>query len=106
MSLMRDIGVQSPLAMLAITRWGELKTERARHEADWQLIAQLFRPLRKGMGMDDPANALRAIRPLSSDQIKVLGSTQVAALTTEQVAAIATNDIVAMNTTARPMAQA
>lgn len=72
MSLMQNIGVQSPLAMLAITRWGELKTERARHEADWQLIAQLFRPLRKGMGMDDPANALRAIRPLSSDQIKAL----------------------------------
>jgi len=72
MSLMREIRVQSPLAMLAATRWGELKTDRAKHERDWQLIAQLFRPLRKGFGADDPASADRAIRPLSSDQIKAL----------------------------------
>ena len=69
MSLMKSIRLQSPAAKQAITRWGELKTERARHETDWQLIAQLFRPLVKGIGADDPANALRAIRPMSSDQI-------------------------------------
>jgi hypothetical protein len=72
MSLMQPVRVNSPLAHLAITRWGELKTERSRHEADWQLIGQLFRPLRKGFGADDPANAARAIRPMSSDQIKAL----------------------------------
>lgn len=72
MSMLQPVRERSPLAQLAITRWGEMKAERSRHEADWQLIAQLFRPLRKGMGMDDPANALRAIRPLSSDQIKAL----------------------------------
>lgn len=72
MSFQQTVRERSPLAQLAITRWGELKTERSRYEGDWQLIAQLFRPLRKGMGMDDPSSAIRAIRPLSSDQIKAL----------------------------------
>jgi hypothetical protein len=54
MSLMKSIRLQSPAAKQAITRWGELKTERARHETDWQLIAQLFRPLCQQHGMAHP----------------------------------------------------
>lgn len=55
-------------ADLAQRRWGDLKTERARHEADWESIARLIRPQRGGFSLDDP-HGRTLEKPLSSAPI-------------------------------------
>src|SRR5690606_12643031 len=67
------IHAQSPEARLAQTRWDELKTGRAHHEAVWEDIARLMRPQRGGFGLDNPAD--RALeKPLSSAPIHAHGN--------------------------------
>lgn len=69
MSKMGLIGVQKhPAAQMAERRWGELKTERAAFEQDWEAIARLIRPQRGGFGLDDPASRIME-KPLSSAPI-------------------------------------
>lgn len=65
---MTAVREQAPEAEAAIRRWAELKTDRARHESDWEDIAQLIRPQRGGFGMDDPASRTLE-KPLSSAPI-------------------------------------
>lgn len=58
-----------PRAVAAIERWQELKTDRARHERDWEEIARFIRPQRGGFGLSDPT--LRKMeKPLSSEPIQ------------------------------------
>lgn len=59
---------KDPRAQEAIRRWGELKTERSRFEADWQDIARLIRPQRGGFGLDNPATRTMD-KALSSEPI-------------------------------------
>lgn len=62
------VGEKHPAAELAERRWGELKSERARYEGDWEAIARLMRPQRGGFGLDDPAGR-QLEKPLSSAPI-------------------------------------
>jgi hypothetical protein len=55
-------------AHLARRRWDELKSDRARHEGDWEAIARLIRPQRGGFSMDNP-NDRTLEKPLSSAPI-------------------------------------
>lgn len=64
-----DEGIEKdPRAEAAIRRWGELKTERARLEPDWEDMARLIRPQRGGFSLDDPSQRV-AEKPLSSAPI-------------------------------------
>lgn len=60
---------KNPAAIAAIRRWEELRTERARHEGDWNAIARLIRPQRGGFGLDDTGSRLHE-KPLSSAPIR------------------------------------
>lgn len=55
-------------AHLARQRWDDLKSDRARHEADWESIARLIRPQRGGFSMDNHHDRI-AEKPLSSAPI-------------------------------------
>lgn len=59
---------KDPRAQECIRRWGELKTERSRFEADWEDIARLIRPQRGGFGLSD-ASTRDMAKPLSSEPI-------------------------------------
>lgn len=59
---------KAPEAEEAIRRWGELKSERAKHEGDWEDIARLIRPQRGGFSSDDPMGR-QLEKPLSSAPI-------------------------------------
>ena len=59
---------KDPRAEEAIRRWGELKTERARFEQDWEDIARLIRPQRGGFALDDHTRRVHE-KPLSSAPI-------------------------------------
>lgn len=60
-------------AKAAIQRWGELRSERMRHESDWEDIARLIRPQRGGFGLDD--HTMReGDKPLSSAPIMASAS--------------------------------
>lgn len=59
---------KAPEAEEAIRRWNDLKTDRARHEADWEAIAQLIRPQRGGFSAYDPTGR-KMEKPLSSAPI-------------------------------------
>jgi len=59
---------EDPRARAAIDRWSELKTERNRHEQDWEDIARLIRPQRGGFSLSDPTGR-RLEKPLSSEPI-------------------------------------
>jgi len=58
-----------PHAVLASRRWAELKTERARHEADWDDIARLIRPQRGNHGTERLRDRTMQ-KPLSSAPIR------------------------------------
>ena len=66
--LQQPVRMKHEHAQLAQRRWGELKTERARHEQMWEAIARLIRPQRGGFGLDDPAGRVLE-KPLSSAPI-------------------------------------
>lgn len=69
MSDMKPIAAcHDPLAKRTIARFEELRSERSRHEQDWQDIALLFRPQRGGFGLSDPAQR-DLQKPLSSEPI-------------------------------------
>ena len=53
---------------LAQSRWTDLKTARAQHEALWTQLARYFRPQLGGFGFDDPA-ARSIEKPVSSGAI-------------------------------------
>ena len=55
-------------AILARTRWDELKTDRTADESDWEAIARFIRPQRRGFVGSDPS-LRRAEKPLSSAPI-------------------------------------
>lgn len=59
---------KDPRALECIRRWGDLKTERSRFEADWEDIARLIRPQRGGFGLSD-ASTRDLVKPLSSEPI-------------------------------------
>lgn len=59
---------KDPRAEEAIRRWGELKTERARFEQDWEDIARLIRPQRGGFSLSDHTTRVHE-KPLSSAPI-------------------------------------
>jgi len=59
---------KDPRAQECIRRWGELKSERSRFEADWEDIARLIRPQRGGFGQNNPADR-DLVKPLSSEPI-------------------------------------
>ncbi|MBW4710728.1 head-tail connector protein [Roseobacter sp. YSTF-M11] len=59
---------KEPRAQAAIRRWGELKSERGRHEQDWEDIARLIRPQRGGFKRSDPTTRVHE-KPLSSEPI-------------------------------------
>lgn len=59
---------KDPRARECIRRWGELKTDRARFESDWEDIARLIRPQRGGFGLSDAARR-KMEKPLSSEPI-------------------------------------
>ncbi len=59
---------KDPRAQECIRRWGELKTDRSRFEADWEDIARLIRPQRGGFGLTD-ASRRDMLKPLSSEPI-------------------------------------
>lgn len=63
-----QIREKAPEAEAAIRRWSELKADRARHEGDWEAIAQLIRPQRGGFSSDDPTGRMLE-KPLSSAPI-------------------------------------
>jgi hypothetical protein len=54
-----------PRAKDAQQRWGELKSDRTRHEQDWEEIARLIRPQRGGFSLSD-ASTRTMEKPLSS----------------------------------------
>ena len=60
---------KDPRAQECIRRWGDLKTERSRFEADWEDIARLIRPQRGGFGLSDAATRDLS-KPLSSEPIQ------------------------------------
>jgi hypothetical protein len=55
-------------ARAAMSRWDELKSERAKFEPDWESIAKLIRPQRGGFGLDDVGSRMHD-KPLSSEPI-------------------------------------
>lgn len=57
-----------PRSRAAIDRWTELKTDRSRHEQDWEDIARLIRPQRGGFQQDDHTSRVLE-KPLSSASI-------------------------------------
>ena len=60
---------KDPRADEAIQRWDELKSERTRHERDWEDIARLIRPQRGGFSMSDHTQR-QYEKPLSSQPIQ------------------------------------
>lgn len=54
-----------PHAQKAMDRWRDLRQPRARHEGDWESIAQLIRPQRGGFGFDT-LSGRDYVKPLSS----------------------------------------
>lgn len=54
-----------PRAKDAMQRWGELKSDRTRHESDWEEIAKLLRPQRGGFSSSDASTRIME-KPLSS----------------------------------------
>lgn len=62
------VRTDAPEAEEAMRRWGELKTDRASHEQDWEDIAALIRPQRGGFSLDDPSTR-KMEKPLSSAPI-------------------------------------
>jgi hypothetical protein len=59
---------KDPRAEEAIRRWGEMKSARAAHEADWEELARLIRPQRGSFTASNPAQH-RDEKPLSSAPI-------------------------------------
>lgn len=59
---------KDPRAQECIRRWGELKSDRSRFEADWEDIARLIRPQRGGFGLSNSATR-QLEKPLSSEPI-------------------------------------
>jgi hypothetical protein len=60
---------EDPRAARAIQRYSDLRTERMRHETDWNDIARLMRPQRGGFGVDSPTMR-QMTKALSSDPIQ------------------------------------
>jgi len=59
---------KAPEAKAAMQRWDEMKSDRARHESDWEAIAELIRPQRGGFSSDDHTTRTMS-KPLSSAPI-------------------------------------
>ncbi len=66
-------GTDHPSARRAIDRWQELKTDRSRHERDWEDIARYIRPQRGGFNLSDPGERMME-KPLSSEPIQAASS--------------------------------
>jgi len=57
----------------AMTRWRQLKQDRAQHERDWADIARLIRPQRGGFSLADPGSRTME-KALSSEPIQAASS--------------------------------
>lgn len=67
------IGERHPVARQTIDRWGELRSDRSRFEADWEDISWLIQPTSGGFGLTDPQERDRK-KALSSEPLMAAAS--------------------------------
>lgn len=68
-----SLGERHPAAKATIARWSELRTDRARFEADWEDIGWLIQPTSGGFGLSDAQERDRK-KALSSEPIMAAAS--------------------------------